>query len=76
MLTMSGETYSIVLMQGGRIVQEWEAARLTTCPDGIVVYDVNDKLHLVDLETRTYRDFGGDDRTFDELKMSVVPDLE
>ncbi len=73
MLTMNGETYSIVLMEGGKVVQEWDAAQLTTCQDGIVVCDVHDRLHLVDLEARTYRDFGGDDRTFDELKMSVVP---
>lgn len=72
MLTMDGEKYSIVLLREGEVVQQWNGVRIATCQDGIVICDVAEKLHIVDLEEKIFRKFGGDDDTFDELKISTA----
>jgi hypothetical protein len=72
MMAMDGEQHSLRLLRKGQTVCYLDPVTISICDDGIVVCDNTHRLHLVDLEAKTYRKFGGDDARFDEIQLAVL----
>jgi hypothetical protein len=72
MMAMGGVQHSVRLLEKGQTVCYWHPVTISVCEDGIVVCDETQTMHLVDLEAKTYRKFGGDDARFDEIQLAVL----